>query len=372
VPLREPVRVAIVGAGYIAEAHLRALKSVDNVQIVAICDLNKIRAASLGAQWNIPNTYVHMEDMLDQPIDVVHVLVPPAYHAETTIKCLQRGWDVFLEKPMGVTLDECRNIARTADQQGRQVGVNHNFTYHPAFLQLTRAIRERRLGTIEHVIACMNVPLRQLAAGQHSHWMFQSAGNIVLEQACHPLSQLHHLLGPAKKAYGLASGEMKLNTGNRFFRTWQMTLDCERGTAQNFVSVGADFFDYSLHVVGQDGTALVDLRRNTICYAENSRFMDSVDDLRHAWINSSAWAAQGTRNFVNYVAAILKIKPLSDPFSVGFRNSISAFYSAYQAGKNVPTGLAQGIEVIDTCMRIVHSSGCLETELTKDDYARKR
>lgn len=352
----ETARVGLLGAGYISQAHLRALKSLPGIEVAAICDVRKSQAASVASEWHIAHVFDSLERFLSADLDVVHVLVPPAFHADAAVACLEAGCDVFLEKPMGVTAHECRRIILAAEQSGRSVGINHNFTFHPKFLKLLSAIRECRLGAIQHVTACVGVPLRQLAAGQHGHWMFQSPGNIVLEQACHPLSQIHSLIGNAHETTTLISGEMTLNTGAVFYRNWQIALSCERGTGQCMLSFGADYFDFWLHVLGQDGAALIDMRRNTFTLQEKSRFMDPVDNLRQAGVQSVSIALQAARNLYDYGAGFLKLKSCSDPFSVSFKNSMHAFYEARRTGVAPPVGPGEGLRIIEACMRVTEAT----------------
>src|SRR5579859_2883778 len=102
-PPEARVRVGILGAGYISQAHLRALKNIPQVEATAICDLNQAKASQIARTWNVSQVFGRLEDMLDSGVDVVHVLLPPARHAEAALECLRGGADVFLEKPMGVT-----------------------------------------------------------------------------------------------------------------------------------------------------------------------------------------------------------------------------------------------------------------------------
>jgi len=102
-----------------------------------------------------------------------------------------------------------------------------------------------------------------------------------------------------ERAATAVSGELTLRNGTRFFRSWASSLVCERGTAQCLLAVGAGFYSASVHLIGEDGEAVADLRRNTILVSEKRPHI-RVDDLVDARKKARSLAAQGARNFLAY------------------------------------------------------------------------
>jgi predicted dehydrogenase len=281
--------------------------------------------------------------------EVVHILVPPSLHAAIAMECLERGCDVFLEKPVTVNFAEADALRAAAEKLGRTVGVNHNAVFHPAFQRLVREIKSWRFGGIEHVSACVSVPLRQLSAGQHSHWMFQAPGNIIVEQAPHPLSQIQTLLGDLCSASVKVSGKRQLNTGSVFHDTWQIAMVCRRGTAQLYLSFGRDYEETTLHVVGQDGSAFVDLRRNTVAFTGSTRYLEPVDHMANTARAAILTTGQALGTLARYGAGFFGLQPAGDIFSTGIRNSITDFYARLSAGEPPAVGLNEAAEVIRAC-----------------------
>ena len=351
------IRVGVLGAGFISDYHIRPLRAVAQVEVTAVCDADRQKASACQKRWKIPQYFSSLPEMLRSgSVDVVHVLTPPSTHASAARACMESGCHVFVEKPMAVSSAECEQLKACASRSQRTLGVNHNAAFHPAVLRLLQMARNWRLGAIEHVTACVNVPLRQLWAGQHDHWIFREFGNIILEQAPHPLSQIQLLLGPVRECASTVSGLTHLETGVPFHDTWQVSLVCERGTAQLLLSFGREYMENSLHVIGQDGSAFVDLRRNTIRISEKSRFLDPVDNLRDAFRNSGTVLTQGVSSFVGYCLAFLNLRPSGDPFPLGISNSIQSFYDDLRQHRTPAMGLAEGASVIDGCERIVRSA----------------
>jgi predicted dehydrogenase len=344
---------ALLGTGSISESHFRSLKRVPNVCVAAVCDRDKPKAEAAAARWGISSVFEDLDEMLaaTRP-DVVHILLPPGAHTSAALKCLASGAHVLVEKPMGLNQPDCLRVAETAAGRGLHAGVNHNQRWHPAFLRLVDVIRSRQLGRIEQAISCFSVPLRQLSAGQHRAWMFRSPGNILYESGPHPLSQILYLLGPVQRAQCLVSGCRLLNTGVKFYDTWQIALECARGTAQLVMQFGRDCPDLWLHAIGQDGTARADFRRNTLQMSGKTRFSEPLDHLLSRVSEGHQLAMQGVRNFGNYVFGFLGLRPPADAFLAGMANSIGAFY---QSLPRTPEGLElhEGVQVADACEKIL-------------------
>jgi predicted dehydrogenase len=350
------MNIGIVGAGYICQSHIAALKLLPWLRIVAICDSIEDRALRLAKSAGVPKVYTSAAKMVrESGVDVAHVLTPPAFHVQAGTECLEGGSSVFLEKPAAVDSPGIEALRQHVSPAGCVIGVNHNAIYNPAFQQIVEAVQNWRLGQIHHVMAFVNVPLRQIEAGQHSHWMFQRFGNIILEQGPHPLSQVIFLLGEVRKASVLLSGPVTLNTGATFHTTWQIALQCDRGTAQMFLSFGREHFDNWIHVIGQDGSAFGDLRRGTAFATGKTRFLPAGDD----WINSAQTAAalfrQGTKRLSAYALGFLKLRPEGDLFSESMRASIGSFYTALREKRPPPAGIEEGAAVIRACEMIIRA-----------------
>ena len=354
-----PPRVGIAGAGFITDFHIRALKTLP-LEIAAVCDPKADRAAATQRKWNLPASYGGLGEMLAEAnLDIVHILAPPSLHKAAALQCLEAGVDVFLEKPAAVNTAECEELRAAAARYGRKIGVNHNAVFHPAFRRVVAAVQDCRLGAVQHVFACVNVPLRQLQAGQHGHWMFQKPGNIVLEQGPHPLSQIFTLAGNMEQCSVLASGAVQLNSGVWFYDTWQISMVCERATAHCFLSFGKDCLDNWVHVIGEDAAATADLRRNVVRIAEKTRFMEPVDNYLVTRRGGKDMLAQGFGNLKDYIFGFLGLTPPADPFTAGMRGSIQAFHNAWRSGAPLPVSLTEATEVIRACELIDAGRGRL-------------
>ena len=71
------LRVGLVGAGYISEFHARAIQRVPNTRIIGIADVVDSRATALATRFSIPKAFPTMEAMMNEGVDVIHILTPP-------------------------------------------------------------------------------------------------------------------------------------------------------------------------------------------------------------------------------------------------------------------------------------------------------
>ena len=137
------IRIAIAGAGAITErAHVPALASVADVRIVAIqsrtADKAERIAQSISSDaGNRPKVYSDFDDMLARECpDAVGIFTPNNLHCEFTVKALNSGAHVLVEKPMAPTAAEARKMVDAAAKANRVLMV----------------AMQRRFGVIERAI----------------------------------------------------------------------------------------------------------------------------------------------------------------------------------------------------------------------------
>lgn len=358
---RKKFKVGIVGTGYIANLHLEALKKIKDVEVVGCCDVNLRKAEDFKKKWAIPFVCNSLVQLLkENQLDVIHILTPPDYHYALAKEIIENRVNVFLEKPMGISSEECNDLVQLAIGNNVQIGVNHNAIFHPLFLRLLRDIAENRIGKISRVVAYQTLPLRQLESGKFSFWMFKSPKNIIFEQAPHPLSQVRALLGNIEEIKTSTSGKRELTPGRFFYDCWQAMAKCENGIAFLHLSFDNQCFPQNLFIVtGQDGTIHIDLLRSLYFIQEKSVLPEYLE----SWANGLKHfncIFQGFGNFVNYVLSKIKLRDRCDAFFVSMKGSIEAFYSALIKKERLPVSGKDGCKVVEACEKWVDDAKICE------------
>lgn len=130
--MKDQIRVGIIGAGGIARAaHLPGYQALDDVQVIAVCDVMPERAEAFAQEHGIPKAYDSFEAMLaEEDLDAVSVCTPNYAHKAATVAALEAGMHVLCEKPMAMNLAEAREMAAAAEKAGKvlQIGLNWRFT----------------------------------------------------------------------------------------------------------------------------------------------------------------------------------------------------------------------------------------------------
>ena len=346
-------RVGLVGAGYIARVHLDALRTLAGVRVTAVVDPQPAAASRLASAAGGAAAFASLEEALEaEAFDAAHVLVPPDSHAEVTLRLLAAGKPVLVEKPLAVSTGECHAILKAAAASGAAVGVNHNFLHHPAFVALRRVVESGRIGRPSHVQCLYNVPLRQLAARQYGHWMFDAPRNILLEQAVHPLSLIAALAGDAEAVQATAEAPLALAPGLPFYRSLTAVLRCARLPATLRFAVGQSFPFWQVTVTGDDGVAVADILANR-CYRHGrTRYLEPLDVALSSAATGASLAAGGFATFADYVLSTLKLHGRSDPFFLSMRGSIAAFHAALDAGRPPEADGGFGARMVSLCERL--------------------
>jgi predicted dehydrogenase/nucleoside-diphosphate-sugar epimerase len=356
------LRVALVGAGYVAQFHRDILAETPGVKLVAVCDADLERARSAARQWGVPSAVGSIDGLAGLQIDVAHVLVPPDLHVKVTRSLLEMGIGVLVEKPLALASSDARELQELADRLGLPLGVNHNNVWHPAFARLLDHVRAGRLGRVEHVRVCLSVPLAQLDAGDFSHWMFRSPENIVFEQAPHPLSQLHALIGAVREAKTTILGSRELHPGQIFHDRWLVAAEGERGTAEIYMAFGQGFNRWTLEVLGSDGSAEADLGHNLFSYEEKTPWLEFWNSFLAGWRRSRALSRGAAAGVARYAGFTLGLSARMDSYFAGMRDSVQAFYAALRSGDPLPVDGAQASEVLDWCEAIAGAARRGRTE----------
>jgi predicted dehydrogenase len=136
----DPVRIAVAGGGYGAKVALPVYAKLAEFEPVAIWSRSPARAAELAAGRGLELGTSDLDELLGLPgLEAIHVATPVALHAELAIAAAERGLHVMCEKPVAMSLEEGRRIARAVDAAGVVAAVN----FGRRMQETRRRLRER-------------------------------------------------------------------------------------------------------------------------------------------------------------------------------------------------------------------------------------
>lgn len=124
------LRVGIIGTGGISRFHTESYQALDNVEVVACCDIDGEKVKAYTEKYNIPRFYTDCDEMMKkETLDLVSVTTWNEAHCKCTIAALRGGANVLCEKPMAMNAEEAEEMMRVAKEEGKvlQVGFVRRF-----------------------------------------------------------------------------------------------------------------------------------------------------------------------------------------------------------------------------------------------------
>lgn len=147
---KSKLRFALIGCGRIANRHAEHINN--QAQLVAVCDVDKVKADELAAKYSA-KAYYDVAGLLanEKDVDVVSVCTPNGLHAEHSIMALKAGFHVLCEKPLATNVHDCGEMIKTAEMYNRRLFAIKQNRFNPPVAAVKKAIDEGRLGKIYSV-----------------------------------------------------------------------------------------------------------------------------------------------------------------------------------------------------------------------------
>ncbi len=153
----QKLNIALVGCGGIANAHVEGYKDLYNrglgvFDVKAACDVSlenaRQKAEAIGAfQKSRPQVYTDLESMLNEvSLDAVDICLPHNVHHTVACQCLEKGLNLIIEKPLGITMRAAKLIADKVEKHGKTLAVAENYRREPKERAFWWAIQQDLIG----------------------------------------------------------------------------------------------------------------------------------------------------------------------------------------------------------------------------------
>lgn len=145
--MKNKIKVVVIGCGAISQRrHLPEFAGRNDVEIIAVVDSKKSRAAEVASQFNVPQYFTDYKAALALKPDMVSVCTPTAEHAEQSIAFLKAGAHVLVEKPMCASLVEAKAMIAAAKAAKKQLMVGHNQRLHVGHVRAKELYKSGLMG----------------------------------------------------------------------------------------------------------------------------------------------------------------------------------------------------------------------------------
>jgi len=159
---KDPVRVAVVGLGFMGVTHLRAYLENEGANVVAVCDAVRLPVNGVlqGVAGNVkksddihlgPNVRVYrkLEEVLADPeVELIDLCTPTPLHAEQAIASLKSGKNVLCEKPLARTSAAAGEIVKTEEESPGFLMPAMCMRFWPGWSWLKQVVQEKRYGAV--------------------------------------------------------------------------------------------------------------------------------------------------------------------------------------------------------------------------------
>ncbi|MDR4216192.1 MULTISPECIES: Gfo/Idh/MocA family protein [Priestia] len=145
----EKVKIGVIGCGSIAQhRHLPEYKMNEQVELVAVCDINTERANSVAQQYGV-KAYTNYEELLASgTVEAVSVCTPNYLHAPISVASLNSGVHVLCEKPMATSEEEAKAMIEAAKTNGKKLMIGHNQRFVASHQKARELIGKGEIGKI--------------------------------------------------------------------------------------------------------------------------------------------------------------------------------------------------------------------------------
>lgn len=217
--MASPVRVAVVGLGFMGSKHIAAFQSSPQAELVAVYsrDQKKLSGDLSSIQGNLGGPggvydfsglrkYTDIDELLnDREIDAIDVCLPTDLHADVAVSALRAGKDVLVEKPMALDLESCRRMIAAAEANSRILMTAHVLRFFPEYQTLFDFVESGASGAV-HAASFR----RRCAAPPWSGWLGDPAksGGGVFDLLIHDVDACLCLLGRPESVSAIGFSEL--------------------------------------------------------------------------------------------------------------------------------------------------------------------
>ena len=259
-------QIALVGCGYWGKNLCRNFHALGALSAVVDATENgQATARSIAPETEITD---NLDDVLrNDQIQGVALATPAETHPKLAIQAMQAGKDVFVEKPMALTLEDAEKMKKVAEEAGRILMVGHLLEYHPAVLKLREMIASGELGKINYIYS-NRLNFGKVRTEENALWSF----------APHDVAVILRLMGQAPVEVSSCGGSY-LTNGIADITISNMRFEDE-SRSHIFVSWLHPFKEQRLVVVGDKKMAIFNgvapLGEQLHLYPQNVEFKGSI------------------------------------------------------------------------------------------------
>lgn len=343
------MRVGIIGSGQIARVHGPLILKQPNAEIVGIADTDITRAKALAKELKASRFYQDAKVMIEeQKPNVVHVLVPPQYHADLSIMAMDQGCNVLVEKPMALNMDDAERMIEVAKQNNVHLCVNHNMVFMDVVQRAMELTSKGAIGEVLSVEAYYCYDARRNSAiseegAEYAHWSYRLNGGLLEDLMPHMAALIFEFIPEIQDVHNIGHNRGVLPKG------WQdeirVLLKSKSVIGNISISLNERPDIILLTIKGTRGIIRADLYNNILTIQKKSGLPRAIARGLSGFQLSFQYLKESLGNSYKFVTGRIDK-------SSGMELLISKFYAAILNGGETPVSLDKSLRVVDLVKRI--------------------
>ena len=307
--------VGIVGYGWVAGAHIRAINSLPQAQVTAVCSSRKLDAAELSGRHGSPiQVYHRLEDLLRrQDIQVVSICSYPSQHTQQVLAAARAGKHLMIEKPVCLAARDLKFMQKAVARARVKTCVCFELRFSSQFLAIRSVIKSGLLGKIHYAEVDYYHGIGPWYGQFRWNIRKDSGGSSLLSAGCHALDILLLCMGgEVGTVISYATGSANKDFKKYQYPSTSVTLlkftDGRIGKVASSIDCLQPYY-FHTHLIGSEGSLL-----------DNKFHSAKLEGL-----NKNKWSELS-----------LKLCDSGDVTDHPYENQFAAFFEALAAGREMP------------------------------------
>lgn len=302
--MKEPIKMAIVGAGIWGKVHAQLYTASPYAQVVAICDQNREKAEAVAEELSIPEVYEdHREMLKNSRCDAVAVVTPDFLHADIGVDCANAQKHLLIEKPLATTKDDVRRLVDAVERNQVRAMVDFHNRWSPPFQSAYQSLQAGELGTPQSAYFRLNDV--KWVATDMLPWAAQSS--ILWFLGSHSLDALRWFFDDeVERVYSVSTSGVLHQLGVEAIDQYLTTLEFKKGGVAHmengWITPNANpcVNDIKFNLLGDKGMVAIDASNYNLVQKYTDTKVENPDFFvkNHVFGEPKGFAYESIRSFV--------------------------------------------------------------------------
>lgn len=334
------LNVAIVGCGKIADDHASQIQRIKGCEIVGVCDREPLMARQLYERFPVKRYFSDLAELLgDAKPDVVHITTPPESHFDIARLCMERGCNVYVEKPFTLHAEEARVLVSLAIERGLKLTVGHDGQFSHATRHMRTLVGSGYLGGPPvHMESYFCYELGDTAyvralLADKQHWVRKLPGKLLQNIISHGVASIAEFItseSPEVVAYGFVSPFLQGMGESEIIDELRVIIREEQGATAYFTF--SSQMRPALHqfrIYGAQNGLILDRDQETLIKLRGKRFISYAEKFIPPVMTAGQYLGNFGTNLRTFLARDFHMQS-------GMKHLIESFYGSIVQGTPVP------------------------------------